>query len=240
MPKRFRTITMAVFAAGLTVATAFAGSVSVNATCEYNGGGTCASPNQVAYNGSWNDTFGFTYTAGTDLYSISGIIAASYGAGGTVFQTNIVAVYLGGTPSTSNDVLTVDVLQSFFDNSAGVWDGSYTESVPIVINGAIGAGSSVSANLLYTTAGSGGPQAVGLLGPYTGTGSHFGLLSTNLTLGGGNVLAGDFRFVFNFQPGTTTGGGGAVLATPEPAEMVPTAVLMLGGAAFLVRRKKTA
>jgi hypothetical protein len=141
-------------------------------------------------------------------------------------------VYEGTTSNplavlSNADTLTINVLQNVYDNSPGTFDGLYTENVPVTISGAIGTGSSVTANLFYDG------QGVGQVGPFVGAGNYNGSASAYLPLPGrtdltGDYLYEDFQFIYDFAPGTDPGaGGGTPFAnenTPEPAETLPMAL----------------
>jgi hypothetical protein len=239
-PKRmnlYLTVSMFVAAAQFTGIAAQASILQVNGTCE---AGNCAGTPQSDAISFGTDIpitpFGFEFTfANTDTYNISGTYAASYGSGGTVFSVSLGVTYLGNSVSgpSSADSLTVDVFQDIFDDSPGTFDGTYTESIPVSIFGAVGAGTNVSAQLLWDG------QSVGLIGPFVGDGTFSGDSSANLTGLTGDFLAGDFQFIYNFAAGTDPGAGASVLnSTPEPVETIPAALAIVAAIFFFRSRNQ--
>jgi hypothetical protein len=174
------------------------------------------------------------YTINTDTYDIN---ITSYGAtylSGTYIYIDLSATYTGSSPSTSADTIQVDELQDFFDNTPGTWDGNYTEVVPVIV----GNGATFQANLCYN--GGLSTQCVGQVGP-VGAGTYNSSLSSNLVgLGGGDYLAADFQFVFNFSDGTLPGTTVDVRSSvPEPSQRIAVALALLGGlCGMLIRRRK--
>jgi hypothetical protein len=224
-----------VAAAQFTGTAAQAAIVKLSGTCEV---GNCSAlmADAITYGTSVPTTpFSFNYTfANTDEYSVNGTYAASYGAAGSLFQVTLGVTYVGNSTNSASqsDAFNINIRQDIFDNSPGTFDGTYTESIPVSIFGAVGSGSSVAAELLWDG------QSVGLIGPFVGDGSFYGSKSANLTGLTGNYLAGDFRFMFNFAAGTQPGAGSSVPnSTPEPAETIPAA-LMLGATLMFIGHKK--
>ena len=242
MLKRFPIIAMAVLSAGLTASSAFAGAVLVSGpvsgspVCEY---GNCANPDQVGVGGAVYNGFSFDVTTFSgDEYLISGSISATQSSL-TTFLADVTAEYIGLTPTTSEDAISIDVLQDYFNSGPGTWAGNYEENVPILISAGVGAGTQVYTQLTYgTQAPTGTSYTVGSQGPFTGPGAYTANETTFLPLGGGNILTADYLFYFDFKPGTVSDAG--VAPIPEPAEMLPMAVLAMAGAgyAFLRNRKR--
>jgi len=178
------------------------------------------------------NTFSTTVTVGSDLYSLTGTESASYTGGQTYFQVHIGAAYVGASPSATEDMFTVDVLQNFYDTVGSSWDGHYTETTNVNLDPSLPAGSSFSTNLFYNG------QAVGVLGPYTSSvaGAQTSADLTGLT---DPNLQADFQFKFDFASGTPTGvGADFTESTPEPRETLPLLMLATAGTVFLMRKRR--
>ena len=61
-----------------------------------------------------------------DVFDVSGSYSASYNSSGTNISFNPTVTYVGSSPSVANDVISVGLVQSFFDNRPGTW----TEPTP--------------------------------------------------------------------------------------------------------------
>jgi hypothetical protein len=157
---------------------------------------------------------------------------ASYGSGGTFLSVAPTVTYTGSSPSTSNDVITVDFFQNFYDTSSGSWNGTYTEHIPLSLTSNAAAGSSVEGELFV------GGDGLGAAPP-AGPGSNtFYQNSMNLTnLGTGSTLLYEYEFTFDFDTGTTSGATAA--SVPEPSQLLSLGValsaLVIGG--FISRRR---
>ena len=175
---------------------------------------------------SFNQTVTF---ADGDAYDVSGIYFASYTAtGGTTVSIDPAIKYLGSSPSTANDSISISFTQAFFDSSPGVFDGNYTSATPVNIMGSVGAGSSLTAEVLYDN------QSLGVV-----TGSSGVLTSAaNLTGLTGDILAADYELTYNLNAGTAPGAGIDSSTVPEPIQTLPVGI---GLACFLyaaARRRK--
>jgi len=200
---------------------AYSGSIHVNGICR---AGNCGGGDAVAYGASISSPFNFNYTVNSDVYNISGSYAAAYDTNGTSISVDLSATYLGLHPTATNDTFAIDVLQQYFDDSPGTWDGTYTETIPITMSSNVGAGSTVTAQLLYDG------QSVGLMGPF-GPGSHFAQQSANLSGLTGDYLNADYQFVYTFGAGTEPGAEVSLVSSvPEPGQTLP---LALAGIAFV-------
>ena len=218
----------------LSAAVAKPAAITLNGTCEL---GNCSSVDSVSNGqsvGPANFNFNYSFADG-DIYNLSGTYSASYSTiNGSSIGLGLSATYTGSSPSVGNDVLTFDLLQNYFDNSAGSFDGTYHETAPVTLSGNVGAGSTVTAQLSYDG------QGIGLLGPY-GPGTNLGQQSAYLTGLDGNYLDADFNFTFHFLAGTQPGAGGTSPApTPEPALLLPLGAGFLALISRLKHRKSQA
>jgi hypothetical protein len=171
-------------------------AITANTVCEV---GTCGSPGTLAPGMSIPSTpYSFVFTfADTDTYSVSGTYSASGTAPSITFSA--AATYLGNATHTASsaDVLSVDLLENF--SYTGPTGGTYSESATLSQSN-VAAGSNVTAQLFFGGAG------IGLLGPFTGSGSQTYSASASLTPS--NPTLADFNYTFTIAAGTQ--------ATPEP------------------------
>jgi hypothetical protein len=208
-----------------------ASSLAVNGTCD---AGTCPPTDTLAPGSSIPLAFfNFDVTVNGDSYDISGDYSASNTtnspSGTTDFGGDVTATYIGGTPTAQSDVLTIDILQDFTVPGTYSLAGTYDEGAFVGINGAA-TGSSYSFQILYNG------DSVGLLGPYTTSGTHSS--STYLALGGTSLDA-DSQFTFDFAAGTPHGA--SMTTTPEPGGLIPVAaILALGLGVPAIRRFRMA
>jgi hypothetical protein len=201
---------------------AFAGDIQINGVCVL---GTCPPPtgtsDALQFDQAIGPTSGSTsVTMGTDPYSVAWSFAASYTPLGTAIYVNPVVTYTGAAASTSNDVITFNFFQNYYDNSSGTWNGAYTETVPLIISGNVGAGSTASGELFYDG------QGLGLVGPF-GPGYNVGQNTVNLTGLTDSTLAAEYEFTFNFKAGTQTGASDSA-AIPEPYQALPLGLALAG------------
>jgi hypothetical protein len=160
-----------------------------------------------------------------DTYSISAPYASSYGSGGTNIAYYPTVTYTSSTPLTAGyDSITVDYFQTF--TGAGYFNGLYTESIPLV------AGNTVTASGYLEVGGTSLPL-ISLSGPgsYTGTGSAE---ITGLPYGS---VSEEFSITFDFFDGTVAGTYGSS-PSPEPAQMIPAALSLVGFGLVALRRRK--
>jgi hypothetical protein len=204
-------------------------SVTLGSTCE---AGTCPTASDVplTIGQSASGNFNFTTIVNGDLYRVSGDYSAAF-PGSTSLLFTPTATYIGGGTTAQSDTLTVDLLQSFSFPGATDWDGTYHETVPLVISALAGAGSSASGEAMYDSMG------VGLV-TQTGPGSTAGgPISKALTGLNGDTLNSDFQYIFTFGAGTTsTAFISSPAPTPEPAQAGLVGFGLLA-AAYLARRR---
>ena len=233
----------------LLSSSAFAGAISIDGTCIVGtcppATGTTTQPaGSIAPSGSVPLTSG-TYTgpaltfADGDTYSITYSYSASFPSGTTVFF-NPVVTYTGTTPSAGTDTINIDFYQSYYDPGTSiVWNGSYSESIPLVISGSAGAGSSSLAQLFYYTNLAPTLQGLGQV-QQIGVGSHTGTNTATLTGLSGNTLVAEFEFTDVFGAGTTSSASISSPAVPEPAQTLPLGLALLGVAGYYgVRRNRS-
>jgi hypothetical protein len=139
-----------------------------------------------------------------------------------------VVTYTGASPTTTNDIVTVDFFQNFYDTSSGTWDGTYTEHVPLSLTSNAASGSYVEGELYID-----GTNGLGLAGPVGPGGSTYVQESENLTGFPGDTnstLLYEYEFTFDFTAGTTSGATAA--SVPEPSQLLPLGVALSAVAIF--------
>ncbi len=206
--------------------TAHSAAVSVNGTCVT--ASSCSSPTTISYGQTVSGTIPYTLTlADGDQYGISVVYAASYGASGSLLTVDPTVSYVGSSPTVAADVISVNFYQSIFDNSPGTFDGTYTETVPLVVPANVEAYGQLFVD----------GQGLPLLGPYT-NGSYDPTASQALTGLDGDTLAYQYNFTFQFSAGVSSGTttSSPSTLTPEPTQTIPAA-LALAGFALIYRRK---
>jgi hypothetical protein len=231
----------AILALALPIA-GFSAAISVNGTCYF---GDCSSAglasNAVTLGGSDGGSFNFDVTVGSgktaDIYDVSGTYLDSFPAG-TKYGFFPTVTYIGNTSGNaatpdalSQDTLSLDLLEDFGGNYKN-WDGSYSETIPLVLPVA---GSSASGTLIEDG------QKVGVLGPVFGTTTTTLSYTTNLSGLNGSPLVSDYNLNFTFPGGTATPPGGygsspAPSTVPEPAQTIPAAMGLVGLLLFKARK----
>ena len=215
--------------AGFLIAPALglSSTITVNGICE---AGTCPTVDTLAFGSSTSGNFNFNLLFGnTDKYNIFGQFAANNPTtGATSIQFNATAVFVGNSTSTSSqhDLLTIDDLQNYTVPHS--LDGNYFEDTAASIGGPIAPASSFTAELSYNGNG------LGVLGPFTGPGSHFASANRDL-LGLTSPLEADFQFKFDFAAGS--GVGSFISTVPEPGGVVPLTVILAVGLGFPAIRR---
>jgi hypothetical protein len=204
--------------------------LGVSATVNVNGGTTTYNPGTIT-SGSFNQAI----FVGSDEYFLSATYA--YGVttaqGGPTTITFLPTVtYIGGSPTTSADTINFNLLAGIFyaqGSSATTWDGTYTETVPLLVP----TGATASGELFADG------QGVGLVGPY-GPGTYNVTQSANLTGVVGQTLnyAYDFTFTFGLGTPSLTSTSSPASSTPEPATMIPAAIGLVGFGMLALRRRK--
>lgn len=207
------------FTAGFVQAAAI--QVNGAANCEV---GNCSDPGTLSPGQSIGLTsFGFTFVLpDTDRFFISGTYSESGTAPSVTFSAT--AAYLGNSTNTasSNDVLSVDLLEMFAYN--GSTSGTYSEKATLSQSN-VASGSSVSGQLSF------GGQGIGLLGPYTGIGSET-LSASKFLSGFSSPALSDFNFTFTLAAGSP--------AVPEPANIGLSLVGLLAVCALVFYRRRFA
>ncbi len=204
-------------------------AVSVDGTCV--SASSCSSPTTISYGQTIAGTIPYTLTlVNGDKYGISVAYSAAYGAAGSQIIVDPTVTYIGSAPSVATDVISLNFYQSIFDNSPGTFDGTYSETIPIVAPANV----EVFGQLFVDG------QGLPLLGPFT-NGTYDPNATQALTGLTGDVLAYEYNFTYQFNAGvlngTSTSSPSATL-TPEPAQNVPAAFALGGFALAALRRRK--
>ena len=215
---------------------AFGSDIQINGVCVQ---GTCppgAGVDAINFNGSTSGNGSDPIVVNGDPFSVSWVYTASYNSNGTALFVNPTATYIGGSPLTNNDVITFNFFQNYFDSSPGSWDGTFGETVPLMMAGGFGGGSMISGQLFYTTdAGSRPGTGLGLV-TLSHPGSTTGVNSANLTGLTGTTLEAEYEFTFDFGAGTVSGASESS-PTPEPVETLPVGIALAVSIWYVARRQ---
>jgi hypothetical protein len=230
---RFRRLTLCFLMSAFMLGTPFAarcGQININGICEVG----CPSSPPVSSGMSESANFNFNYTFGDgDIFNISGVYTAAYSnVLGSSIYVDPTVTYIGAGPSVAADTVTFDLLQGYFDSGPGSWAGTYSEDIPLNLNGP--AGSTVSGQLFYDG------EGVGLAGPFA-PGNYLVSESKFLDFGDldtSDTLSADYNFVFDFTPGLKPGQGGGSSVVPEPALAIPSGLCLLLSILHLRRRNR--
>jgi hypothetical protein len=210
---------------------ASAADIEINGTCIQ---GTCPPPSgtsDAVQSGQSNSgASSYNLTINSDNYLISWTYSDSYTPNGTEIVINPTATFVSG-PSTTSDTITFDFFQNYYTPGNNItYDGAYTETVPLDIEGNVGSSSTAQAELFYNG------QGLGLVGP-VGPGFHFQQNTANLSGLDSNTLSAEYEFTYIFGSNTTSGFISSPSGVPEPSESLPLAALGIGFVAFTLRRR---
>ena len=211
----------------------FSNAVLINGSCVF---GNCVQIGANAFEHTESGATNFAVTVNGDPFTLTGSYDAGYTADrGTFVDYFPVLTYTGAAGLANTDTITVDLLTSYFDPAFTPWDGVYEEFIPLTAANH----STVSGNL-YVSIPNDPLTGVGLVscvGPAACPGVSNSKSITGLT---GTVLDFDYRFIFTFAPGTTPGSADSsplLVATPEPASMIPAGLGLLGFSLLALRRR---
>ena len=209
--------------------TAQSAAVSVDGTCV--SASSCSSPTAISFGQTITGTIPYTLTlVDGDKYGISVTYSAAYGNAGSQIIVDPTVTYIGSAPSVATDVISLNFYQSIFDDTPGTFDGTYSETIPIVVPANV----EVFGQLFVDG------QGLPLLGPFT-NGTFDPNATQALTGLTGDVLAYQYNFTYQFAAGvingTSTSSPSATL-TPEPAQTIPAAIGLGGFALAAFRRRK--
>ena len=201
-------------------------AVQINGICV---DGNCFTPSSVTFGTSESGSTSNQVTLNTDPFLVTSAFTVGYNAGGTYIDFYPTAQYVGTTNSVGAvDTITIDLLASIYDTSPGTWDGTYTEHVPLLI-----AADSIGSGQLFVDTQS--------LPKISCTGAAFcdaGPVSESLTGLNGDTLSYDYQFVYSFYTGAAPGATDSSPAVPEPAQMIPAALSLVGFGLVALRRRK--
>jgi hypothetical protein len=202
-------------------------AVQINGVCV---DGNCFSPVPVSPGTPYQSGASSSQvTLNTDPFQVNTAFDVSYNSAGSLLHFYPSATYTGSAPSVgASDTITIDLLASVFDSGPGSFDGTYTEHIPLLVT----AGSVASGQLFVDT------QS---LPKISCTGAAFcdpAPVSAYLSGLNGDTLNYDFQFIFTFTAGTAPGGIDSSPAVPEPAQMIPAALSLVGFGLVALRRRK--
>jgi uncharacterized protein (TIGR03437 family) len=222
MTRRAFAVVLPIAASALFIASAFAGAVSVNGTCET---GNCTTPDTLASGGTVNAPFSVIFTLpNTDQFYIAGTINASDtgGTGWSLTGGRTTITYLGNTSGTASraDTLTVDVLQNVANSLKSATAGE-------LVYGAFGTGFGTGSNATSTVLVNG--TSLGVLGPFSPTPSPlFSKILSGVAISGlGNPVLLDERLTASFAAGSSAGA--FVIFSDAPVSLPLGAAISVNG-----------
>ena len=178
--------------------------------------------------------FAYRFTNG-DTFLVTGSYANSYDNNGSHVNFDPFVEYIGNNGdihanSAGIDVLSLIMLQNFFDPLTGVWDGTACEHL----------GTSVPTNAVETATLSYGGVPISTLtaGPGLSNQSACNYLAFSPAQNASDYLDSSYNLTDIFGAGTKPGA--AIVQTPEPAQMIPTAVSLIcvGAGVFVAGRRR--
>jgi hypothetical protein len=161
-----------------------------------------------------------------DSYSYTLPYSASYGASGT--QTGFFPTVTTTSTTTAADSITVEYFQTF--TGTGYAYGTYTETIPLTL----GTGVTASGFLLV------GTTALPTVS-FSGPGSFVGTGSADVESGlPANSVTEEYEITYDFAAATPAGSGGSSpnIATPEPVEIIPAGLSLIGFGLVALRRRR--
>jgi uncharacterized protein (TIGR03437 family) len=183
----------------LFTAPLFAGSISVNGTCEL---GNCTTTDTLADGQSVSQPFNFTYTfANGDRFQIQGTQAQANSGSYSNVGTQVTATFLGndaGVPS-GPDVLTIDLLQKF-QHGQTVTSGTFNYGIYGAFAGAIASTTTAERDFFVNS------TELPRLGPFTPSPPLFSQFSSDIIVPGlSNPVLFDNRYIASFGAGSGVG-----------------------------------
>jgi hypothetical protein len=160
-----------------------------------------------------------------DSYTYSLAYSSSFNSSGT--NTGFYPSIVSTSKTTHADSLTLDYFQTF--TGAGYADGTYSEAIPFTLSsGVSGSGFLLVGTTALPTVAFSGP------GSFIGTGSA---VVSGLPYGS---VTEEYEITYDFSKGTPAGAGGSspTTATPEPAEIIPAGLSLIGFGLVALRRRK--
>jgi hypothetical protein len=197
----------------------------------------CSSPDSIGLNQSAAGNYAFTYTfTNGDTYNVKGNYFNYYPPQELLFDPTVTYTGNGGSAIASKgvDVLSLTMLQNFFDTTPGNWNGNYCEHFGITVPNV--AGDSATGDVSFDGNG------VGLLTAGAGS-SGFQSACASLSFTNAQNASPTMdtlsNVTFTFAAGTTPGTVISSL-TPEPAQTIPVALGLVGLLALKVRKNRSA
>jgi len=233
---RLGVVALAIPVAGYCTAIQAIGTVGTT-VCEV---GICPVANTQAtslgLNESSSGTFNFEYTfTNGDEYMVSLTYSNSYDDNGSHLEFLPDVTYVGNNGNTKAasagiDILSLIMLENFYDPEVSPWDGNACEHFPVTLP----ANTAASATLSY------GGLPIGTLtaaGPGYTNQSACNYLAFSNAQNNSDYLDSAYNLTFTFgggiAPNTT------IIAAPEPSALFPAGAAFLGGL-FLISRKRKA
>jgi hypothetical protein len=198
--------------------------------------GISPAPSSTSNSGSSNILVGLD----SDPFTVSWSYSASYSPiNGSTLIFDPTVVYTGTSATTTNDTITVDLFQAYYDTAPGSWSGTYGETVNMGLSAGVGASSYVQGQACFTAGVDAFPclSLETLNGP--GPASVADPNTSPLTLGSGNNLLTEYEYTYYFAAGTTNGATvTSPSPVPEPAQALPLGLVLLGLVWYSTARRR--
>ena len=232
---RLAVVALTIPVAGFCTAIQAIGTVGTT-VCEV---GTCpvadTQATSLGLNQSSSGSFDFTYTfTNGDQFLVAGTYSNSYDNNGSHVEFLPDVTYTGNNGNTHAasagiDILSLIMLENFYDPEVSPWDGNACEHFPVTLPSNTAASATLSyGGLPIATLSAAGPG-------YTNQ-SACNYLAFSAAQNNSDYLDSAYNLTFTFgggiAPNTT------IIAAPEPSALYPIGAVLFGGVFLITRKRK--